>query len=162
MVPCDYSADIVCISEPYAAATVLVAMYYVVGDDGKPVRPNEAEIARLGVRIGDMHSDNILERSTKGMSQKCVDGLCVYFIRACRDDKLTCRFVVAAAERPDLDFKFVPREFEIAAKSADVLRAAEAGIKIGLPTVQTTITVAELEEESTKDTLRGFSAWRVF
>lgn len=161
MLSCDFSADIVCISEPYTAVTVLVAMWVRVGDDGKPIGPNEAEIARLGVRIGDMHSDNILEVSTKGMSQQCLEGLCAYFIRSCEDDKLTCRYVVTVAQQPNLDFKFVPREFYIAAKSADALRAAEAHIKIGLPTVQSTITVAELQEESPKEVLRRFSAWHV-
>lgn len=168
MTPCDFSADIVCVAEPYRAATEMVAMWRIVGSDGKPIGsdgkpigPDENAISRLGVRILDLQSDNIIEVSTHGMSQRCENGLCAYYIRSCTNDKLTCRYVVATALRSDLDFKFVPREFEIVARSVEEYRAAAASIHIGFAGVAESIAVADLQDEQPRELLRKYSAWSV-
>jgi hypothetical protein len=161
MTACDFSTDIVCISESYVAATQLVAMYQKVGSDGKESGPDEEAIARLGVRIEDLHSDNIIEVSTNGMTRECQGALCVHYIRSCTDDKLSCRFVVGAAERSDSDYRFVPREFAIVARSIDEFRAAAVNIHIGLAGVQGTIAVAALQDEHSMALLRKYSAWSV-
>lgn len=161
MTPCDFSADIVCVAEPYKAATELIAMYRLVGSDGKPIGPDENAMSRLGVRIRDLQSDLIIQVSTHGMSQRCINGLCAYYIRSCTDDKRTCRFVVATARQSDLDFKFVPREFEIVAQSVDEYRAAAASIQIGFAGLAESIAVADLQDEHPRELLRKYSAWSV-
>lgn len=161
MLPCDFNANIVCVSEPYTAALELVAMYKVLGRDGQPLGPDESAMARLGVRIRDLRSDNVIEVSTRGMSRKCHGGSCAYYIRTCSDDQLSCRFVVTVAASSDRDFKFVPREFEIVARSVDEFRAAAANIHIGLAGAPNSIAVAELQDQHTRATLSKFSAWSI-
>lgn len=124
--------DLVCLSEPfcvtqaYAPASEAAGMYRVVRD-GRPIEASPEAVARLGVRVRFVVSDNFVTLAADGLRQTCVDGACVVFRTWC--EGLTCSWQAGAYRDRSAPFL---HEITLQAVSAAALERAKAAVFVSL------------------------------
>jgi len=138
--------DLVCLSEPfcltrdYAPASEVVGFHRVVRD-GRPVEASPETVARLGVTVRFVASDNLVTLAADGLRQTCVDGACVVFRSWC--EGLTCSWQAGAADGRAEPFL---HEIKLQAVSAEALARAKAEVFISLDGGRRRLSLAQLGE----------------
>jgi hypothetical protein len=116
-----------CLPAPYDRATDLRASWAV--SDGRTGVAQADVVARLGVRITAVQSDNLRPRQISGLARACNGRTCLLYLRTCTPSGLRCEWdwgVAPTAKAPG----FYTREVLIDAASPAAMTRAVAALSI--------------------------------
>jgi len=142
--------DLACLSDPfcvtreYAPVSEAAGVYRVVRA-GAPLEASPDAVARLGVKVRFVMSDNFVTLAAEGLRQACFDDACVVFRAWC--EGLSCSW---QAGSPRGQAEPVLHEIVLEAASPGALARAKAAVFVSLANGQR-LSLAQLGEGGPAD-----------